>query len=757
MNFTEYKLNLNNETVKLIINEIEYIINNKQYESTFHLLNNNNIQTPLEKFIRDSVISNSVIDSLNDNYKIEFWFKTSDNYCYNFHFDGDETNNDNYKKKTELTILSYFTDSDNPTIITNIETDNTEKNIELSNYNGEHILSYPSQPLISFIFPKKLHQLVFNGGAYYHGNFPINKEFKNDKRILCAINVFYNYNLNSPMYIPDSNCIRTDNFYSFDKVLLKNKKFFMLPEKVDYVSISNLPSYMSENDNKFDKFHLFEPFLEYINDFKYSYIFVKNIETPTFNINAPLHLKVISVATDCNNYGYKIFLESLNKYNIQYKILGLDCTWEGGNMKNYGGGHKINLLKNELSSWSYQELQSTILLFTDAYDILFTKDYYSIMSQYFDSIHKYKCYNKILFSGEKSCWPESSLSTKYPNQNLIYKYLNSGSFIGSAFNIYNLINNIEIKNNDDDQLYYTTLFLLNKNKIQIDYFCQLFQTTNNSILDINLFDDIVTNNIYNTQPILVHGNGPMENKNYINYLYLFLIKKQTCITYKNVNYDTLFPFHKITDIYIPTYIISLHKDILRRNKLKYKLRCSGIINVNFFNAINGLTDLHNHHFKIADNYTINVGEIGCFLSHYSLWNKIIENNLTNMLILEDDVVFNKTFNHYINRILSEIDISNFDIIFLGSIKINKSIPEKFNDFLNYYTQSNNAHAYILTHKGALKLLNLKPISNIIPVDEYFAQLTDFSMLSTSFDLCNQESRNIFPSNIINSLNLQEYK
>lgn len=45
------------------------------------------------------------------------------------------------------------------------------------------------------------------------------------------------------------------------------------------------------------------------------------------------------------------------------QVLGLGVAWEGGNMENIGGGHKINLLKAEL--YKYKDDENKIIMFTD--------------------------------------------------------------------------------------------------------------------------------------------------------------------------------------------------------------------------------------------------------------------------------------------------------------------------------------------------------------------------------------------------------
>ena len=138
------------------------------------------------------------------------------------------------------------------------------------------------------------------------------------------------------------------------------------------------------------------------------------------------NLIVISVATDKNHIGYKNYIHQLRKYGINYKILGLNDSWKGGDMeKGMGGGYKINLLKKELSGWDINTIHSTILLFTDSYDVLINSTDNNILNRYYDAMTKYNKHNCVLFTAEKDCWPDISLACKYPNNNSPYLYLNS--------------------------------------------------------------------------------------------------------------------------------------------------------------------------------------------------------------------------------------------------------------------------------------------------------------------------------------------
>jgi hypothetical protein len=74
--------------------------------------------------------------------------------------------------------------------------------------------------------------------------------------------------------------------------------------------------------------------------------------------------------------------------------------------------------------------------------------------------------SEIVFSTEKTCWPDESLSSSYPHVESDYKFLNSGGFIGYANKILEIVDT-EIPLTYDDQLFYTEVFLKNYKPIEI--------------------------------------------------------------------------------------------------------------------------------------------------------------------------------------------------------------------------------------------------------------------------------------------------
>ena len=49
------------------------------------------------------------------------------------------------------------------------------------------------------------------------------------------------------------------------------------------------------------------------------------------------------------------------------------------------------------------------------------------------------------------------------------------------------------------------------------------------------------------------------------------------------------------------------------------------------------------------------GEVGCFLSHYFIWLRIIAEDMRTVLILEDDIDFQPNFKSKLQRTLQEVN------------------------------------------------------------------------------------------------------
>lgn len=104
------------------------------------------------------------------------------------------------------------------------------------------------------------------------------------------------------------------------------------------------------------------------------------------------------------------------------------------------------------------------------------------------------------------------------------------------------------------------------------------------------------------------------------------------------------------------------------------------------------------------------GVRGCFLSHYLLWSKCVEEN-QNIAIFEDDVIFYKTF-----------PTTSFEDI----LKLEKLQQGKKYAAGDWWE---GAHAYIISPKGAKKLIDWISKNGILPTDMMLAT----NILNVEFD------------------------
>ena len=237
----------------------------------------------------------------------------------------------------------------------------------------------------------------------------------------------------------------------------------------------------------------------------------------------------LSIATDKNDC-YMRYIDSCEKYGASPVVMGLNRRWSGGNMKKGpGGGQKINLLREFLES----QTENKLLIFTDNYDVIMN-DHINIMIDKYNEMYK----GKIVFGCETSCWPDTSLSERYPEapDGSDLKYLNSGVFMGYSDDIKEIIKK-PISNSDDDQLYYTIEFLENTNVV-LDYSCSLFLCLNGITDRININKSRSCIDFNGDRPCFIHGNGPESIKTMFNNIITnYCMSYNSTYQYPQLKYD----------------------------------------------------------------------------------------------------------------------------------------------------------------------------------------------------------------------------
>jgi hypothetical protein len=201
----------------------------------------------------------------------------------------------------------------------------------------------------------------------------------------------------------------------------------------------------------------------------------------------------------------------VNKVNL--KILGWGKKW-------MGLSQKLRAAQSYAESVSFYD----IILFVDAFDIMFTK-----AANEENIIKTFKQINKtILFSAECGCWPHvvedpKICLTQYPTTPTPYRYLNSGAWIGYAGLANIMLKDIEAKAGDNyamanDQKLVADLYINHQYDVSIDYNAEIFQSMHMTLdpplpycdpkthLKLNS-NKIWENRITHTTPSVIHFNG----------------------------------------------------------------------------------------------------------------------------------------------------------------------------------------------------------------------------------------------------------
>ncbi len=143
-------------------------------------------------------------------------------------------------------------------------------------------------------------------------------------------------------------------------------------------------------------------------------------------------------------------------------------------------------------------------------------------------------------------------------------------------------------------------------------------------------------------------------------------------------------------------------------------------------------------------------EIAVALSHIAAWQRIIDEERSYGLILEDDIFFESTFAHDLNLLWKELpkntsEFPDFDLLYLSYREVDRgALKEEFSEHLIRPIKGLWWFSgYVLSYEGAKKLLSLCPVNG--PIDLWInLQFTKLNVYASVNSLIFQ--RNDLPSN-----------
>ncbi|XP_026126362.1 procollagen-lysine,2-oxoglutarate 5-dioxygenase 1-like isoform X1 [Carassius auratus] len=265
-------------------------------------------------------------------------------------------------------------------------------------------------------------------------------------------------------------------------------------------------------------------------------------------------LLVLTVATQETD-GFRRFLRSAKHFNYSIKVLGGGETWTGGDyMSPPGGGQKVRLLKSALED--IQE-ENRVILFVDSYDVIFSSGPKELLKKFQQAKHR------VVFSAETLIWPDRHLEDKHPHVREGKRFLGAGGFIGYAPNLKKMLSDWSGADSDSDQLYFTRIYINPEKRksinITVDSKCRLFQNLHGALDEVVLkFEDgrvRARNVLYDTLPVIIHGNGPTKLQ--INYLGNYIPNLWTFETGCTICNENLRPLSGLQESEYPVVVIGI--------------------------------------------------------------------------------------------------------------------------------------------------------------------------------------------------------
>ena len=155
----------------------------------------------------------------------------------------------------------------------------------------------------------------------------------------------------------------------------------------------------------------------------------------------------------------------------------------------------------------------------------------------------------------------------------------------------------------------------------------------------------------------------------------------------------------------PVYVINLPRAKQRRADILSRLQTANV-KFEFVDAVDGENlDMNSINHRLQ-NHNLTAGEIGCFLSHYSLYQRIADEKIPFALILEDDTAWD---NDFFATALQVVNSKYYwNIAHLSSPRINKVIRiiDNFGkrQLMQLKNVPGNTDAYLIDLDGAKKML-----------------------------------------------------
>lgn len=238
------------------------------------------------------------------------------------------------------------------------------------------------------------------------------------------------------------------------------------------------------------------------------------------------------------------------------------------------------------------------------------------------------------------------------------------------------------------------------------------------------------------------------------YFFIFIFLFFLCFFYMK---QYKIEFFENSPVY-PIYFIHLKESKQRYQHMLHQCQNKHCIRID---AINGKKDKLN--IKNVKSKSLKKTSIACFQSHIKALETFIKSPYTYGIIIEDDIIFEKDFEHKVKEVLDEIGKDGFDIIYFGGTRV---CGEKYSKHLIKAKQirpdcNAGAFAYMINKHSANRILERYQIDGIYKMydhqlRDYFGDMKIFytnpPLVKHNYDLPSDRLHKHYQSNYIQSAN-----
>ena len=212
-----------------------------------------------------------------------------------------------------------------------------------------------------------------------------------------------------------------------------------------------------------------------------------------------MSIHFITVATESKFY-FPYLVISANKFNYNFHILGYGLTWKGFNWRNKLVLDYINTINDD-----------DIVIFIDAYDVLFVRDSNEIKEKFINLHNQYRF--KIIVGHDNlensTYFNKLFVKAKFGTcKNISINAGTYGGYVRDLKVVLNSILDLSDDDKDDDQVLLNKYCNLNPDDVYIDIKNEIFLTIDSPYEEVD--DLILENNVvkYNgNEPFILHGPG----------------------------------------------------------------------------------------------------------------------------------------------------------------------------------------------------------------------------------------------------------